>query len=153
MPDRPREMFRNGRPLDPVFEPTEDLYLRCSAEHVDVEQKHALPLAVTFTNQSVNRGKYSKPEWVLVPRWFDWGIAAFTVQDVPESLSSEGKVRYDFKVEHDPLEDNYAHSEIRTYKGGRYEPDAGKKVTKQVKLRFRTSLCEKARLIRLPKAP
>ena len=151
MDDRPREMFRNGRPVDPDFEPEEELYLRCLPDQVDGQ--YLLPTAIKFTNQSVNRGRYSKPEWVLIPDWLHLGIASFEVRDVPPTPESLGDVRYEFKVEHDPFEDNYAHSEIRTYKNGVYEPGAGKKVNSKVKQRFRAIVCDRARILRRPRVP
>jgi hypothetical protein len=77
-----------------------------------------LPPAIKFPSWSVNREKYRRPADVLFPSWPDWGVAAFTVADVPAELRSEGGALFQFSVEHVPLEGNYAHSELRASKDG-----------------------------------
>jgi hypothetical protein len=139
-------MYQRGRPVDPHFEPDERLYLRVHEDHLDSGRLGAG--AIRFTEQSVNRGKYSQPEWVLIPRFFDWAIAQFTVQDVPNSIASPGGPVFTFKTEHLPEQDNYSHSEIRTYKNRAYEKNAGKKVSNKVKLQFRAKLANAATIIK-----
>ena len=54
---------------------------------------HGFPIPARirfFPDASVNRGKYSEPEDVLIPGWLGWGIAAFTVVEIPAQLVSEG---------------------------------------------------------------
>lgn len=142
----PELMFRRGRAEDPVFEPTEPLYKRFSpAEFVPGSS-----ISVRFPEFSVNRGKYSEPEWVLLPQWLDYGIVVFLVRDVPAEMTSEGGVRYTFIVAHAPLEDNYAHSEIRALKEGRHVPRLD--VPKTLKKKFRQILAERWRIYRQPRA-
>lgn len=145
MADLPAGMYRRGRPVDPEFDPEELLYLRCLEEHVD--DGRLLAAAIRVSNQSVNRGKYSKPHWVLLPDFSTWKIASLRVGDIPEALSGPPPVcvPYTFAVEHDPLEDNYAHSEIRAYKEGVYKSRL--KLKPSVRLEFRTRLVERARII------
>ena len=114
----PERLLQQGRAIDPEFAPGESLYLRYSPQIEATEDLPASAMAIRFPDFSVNRGKYSEPEDVLIPNWPDFGIAAFRVRDVPTSVSGRGIV-YEFKVEHDPLELNYAHSEVRTYKDGK----------------------------------
>jgi hypothetical protein len=63
------------------------------------------------------------------------------VADVPGSLDSEGGTAIEFRMEHVPEEDNYAHSEVRAYKNGRH--DRKLDVPKTVKARFRQILSER----------
>src|SRR5665648_111758 len=81
----PQEMFRNGRPIDPIFLADEELYIRfdrIDGENVD-------PACIKAPVQSVNRSKYSKAEWVLLaryPQFLDWGYGSFKVGDIPEAI-------------------------------------------------------------------
>jgi hypothetical protein len=144
--DRPERMYRAGRSLDQDFDESELLYKRCLAEHI--EEERLLATAISFPDWSVNRAKYSEPEDVLIPDYLDWGIAAFEVGNVPKSLISPGNVKYDFRVEHDPVEDNYSHSEVRTYKDEHHDKKLDP--NKTVKKRFRQILSEKTVIIRQP---
>ncbi len=139
-------MYRQGRPEDPVFAPDEWLYMRAAREHIDTGR--LLPAAISFTEQSVNRSKYSEPEWVLIPRYHHCGIGAFLVRDIPANLASPASVSYAFRPVHVPLEDNYAHSEVRTFRGGVYEPHSGKKVNQTVKAAFRAQLADRAIILK-----
>ncbi len=145
--DRPERMYRVGRPIDSYFEEDELLYNRCRLEHVDGER--LLPTGIRFPDWSVNRGKYSEPEDVLIPEYWDWGIAQFEVSSVPKSLNLPGNTQFEFRVEHDPLENNYSHSEVRTYKDGNHHRKL--EVNKTVKKQFRQILSDRTLLIRQPK--
>lgn len=116
--------------------------------HVDGTK--LLAQAISFRNWSVNRQKYSEPEDVLVPDWPDWGIAAFRVADIPLSLESASGSRFDFRVEHVPLEENYAHSEIRTYKNGLYVENPDPPQT--IKKKFRQMLSDRSTILHRPQA-
>ncbi len=137
---------------DPHFLPTEELYLRLRPtgfprDFVDLRQ---VPLhEVRFPAFSVNRSKYSVPEDVLKPGWPKWGIAAFCVADIPETLPHpQAAITYFFHVEHlpKPEEDNYAHSEVRT----RRTPSGTQEPPKAVKLEFRARLGARMKLLRAP---
>ncbi len=114
----PQEMFRNGRSADQTFNQDEGLYIRfnvISGGKVDVT-------CIRCPNQSVNRSKYSRPEWVLITncmRFLNWGCGAFFVEEIPNLIRSSGSggVDYHFRIFHDSIERNYSHSEIRAYKG------------------------------------
>src|SRR6266487_2401330 len=140
--DLPERMYRNNRPADPNFDGAELLSRRCRQE--DVENGHRSRSAVGFPDWSVNRAKYSEPGDALLPRWPDWGVASFAVADVPGSLVSEGGTVIEFRIEHVPEEENYAHSEVRAYKNGRH--DRKLDVPKTVKARFRQILSERTHI-------
>lgn len=78
--------------------------------------------------------------------WVYWGVARITVDDLPDGISTDGNVTYDFTVEHDPIVDNYGHAELRVYKGGRRESNS-KKINQQVKKKYRTILALKTSVI------
>jgi len=100
---------------DPEFEASERLFRRLHPDHFvgGVITDAFLP----FPSFSVNREKYSHPQEVLRehPRY---GIAAFAVGDIPERLDADPGQIYRFGVEHVPLPDNYAHSEVHSFRDG-----------------------------------
>jgi hypothetical protein len=131
--------------IDPYFEPNEALYRRMQPNSYPITPATMQKLIV-FPDCSVNRSKYSQPEDVLKPEYFHWGILEFFVQDVPNKLQ-DGESISNFEVVHCPLEDNYAHSEIRSFKGGIL-----KEPSKTLKTRFRDEIAKKARVVRAPSA-
>lgn len=70
------------------------------------------------------------------------------VRDVPPRLQNEAGREFEFRVVHVPEEDNYAHSEIRTYLDGEHPP--AKEVNPGVKKEFRQRLADRCRVIRMP---
>jgi len=149
MADRPDRMYRNDRPVDPHFASEEFLYRRC--RQADVHGERLLPYAIRFyPDWSVNRSKYSEPEDVLYPSYLDWGVASFQVQDIPPHMVSGGGILFEFKAEHVPEDDNYAHSEVRTFKNGVHERKA--ELPNLIKKEFRQLLSERARVVTPPKA-
>ncbi len=146
MAEVPDRLLRKGRPVDPEFDRQEPLYRRLRLVDVDPEGR-VEPTSLESPDFSVNRGKYSVPGDVLVfhPRC---GIAAFVAGDVPERLLSGNAVEFEFHVEHDSLDDNYAHSEVRTYRDQtRLAP---KKSPKSVRTKFRLALAAKMRVLEVP---
>jgi hypothetical protein len=139
-------MYRSGRPVDMNFDDNENLYNRFRKEYL-AEGKF-LPTGIKFPDWSVNREKYSEPEDVLIPDFHEWGIAQFKVGDVPDTLPSPGDIKFDFKVEHDPVEDNYSHSEVRSYKNGQHTRKI--EVNRTVKKTFRQILSEKIVIVKEP---
>ena len=113
-------MLRNGRPPDPHFELDDSLYRGFRAD--EVINGRLIPERIKFyPRMSVNRGKYSEPGdflYVEYPKYRDCGVAECKVADIPGRLVSEGGPVYEWRLEHTPLEDNYAHSEIVTFKDG-----------------------------------
>ena len=138
----PDEMRRKARPVDPNFSPDEDLYIRF--QNLDGEKIN--PLDIRYPDQSVNRSKYSQPEWVLLPKFEDWGYGAFEVRDVPPSITSETNVTHYLAVEHVPLDENYSHSEVRSYKNGKRV----KQKQRKVGLLFRVRISQRARVLKKP---
>jgi hypothetical protein len=156
MRDLPERLYRRGRPADQDFELTEELYYRCAGSWVEADPVQAgvwrlKSSFIRFPEFSVNRQKYSQPEDVLLPTYGDWGVAAFTVGDVPSSVTSPGQTVVDFRVVHVPEEDNFSHSEVQSFKSNQRVPTSSK-IPDAVKSVFRQRLCERAKVIRQPKA-
>ena len=140
--------------IDNIFPAEEDLYLRLNPIYFNKEfaNNERLTLAeVRFPDFSVNRGKYSKPENVLKPIWFRYGIASFKVKDIPDPLKDvDTEDVFSFKVEHAPEKENRAHSEIRTYKNGLRKPGDKLEPSKTLRTKFREQLRKKIKLIKIP---
>lgn len=157
---RPRAMLRMDRPPDPLFFPEELLYLRCTLEGAETLsaddgslRRRVRPAYIHFPDQSVNRQKYSRPWHVLLPGasedsrdWILWGVACVPVAALPPPQETAGKVLYEFTVEHDPLDDNFGHAELRVYKNRQRETDK-KKINAKVKKTYRQLLSEQTRII------
>ena len=134
MSDRPTEMYRNGRPIDPDFLPTEKIYRWFTKEQV---VGNCVPAAsFKFPDCSVNRSKYGPAEWVIIdcPKR---GIAAVQVQYVPVVLLAGDGRQFEFQVTHVPCEDNYPHSEIRVFlEKSHYQRDVPQGVKKAFRLKI-----------------
>lgn len=151
---RPARMFTRGRPLDPEFASEEWLYFRCMAEWIECGR--IKPANVHFPDQSVNRQKYSRPRDVLLPddseescNWLLWGVVGIQVRDLPPEMRTGGGIPYSFPVEHDPLPNNYSHSELRVFKNGVRETSKGK-INNQIKKEYRTRLALRTSVIVSP---
>lgn len=133
MAEIPNRLLRRGRAPDPDFLPLERLFRRIPSDDAPLET------VITFRDGSfsVNREKYSLPEDVILG-YPGFRVFAFRVQDIPPSLD-EGDRAFTFRVEHVPEEDNYAHSEVRTYCGGER---FSKKPPKTVRAKFRLQLAK-----------
>jgi len=145
-------MFQGDRNVDPNFDHHELLYRRCCPN--EILSGRLAPDSIKFPDWSVNRAKYSDPEDVQFPSSSDQvylccGVAGFTVSDIPSKVDSEGI--FTLEIVHKPESDNYAHSELVTYKNG----ISGKaiknfKVSNTIKKTFRTMLSERIKIIVYP---
>ena len=146
---RASRLNRRGRAADPEFTPTEQLYRRCTVNEAD--NNRLFPSEIKFCpDWSVNREKYSQPQDVLYPGYDELGVAAFQVGDIPAGMLSGGNTDFRWDAQHQPLEDNYAHSELWTYKNGEHHTKSD--MPSGVKKYFRTTLSERARIIYPPTA-
>ena len=148
-------MYQNGRTIGSDIADDERLFFRCVKESVDSNNR-IKPASVRFPDQSVNREQFSRPGDVLLPdgetrskEWILNGVVAFFRNDLPCQSSSGGDVTYTFTAEHDPVEDNYGHTELRVYKDGRRVLKS-KQVNTEVKKRYRLQLARKAQVIIRP---
>ncbi|MBE7561102.1 hypothetical protein HS125_20000 [bacterium] len=150
MSETPPHLLQGNRPLDPEFLPSERLFFRIKSSQL-VEGQVA-PEAIRFPRFSVNREKYNRPADVLVPDWPDWGVAAFKYEDVPDKpWSAVGSPHeFTFRVEHDPLPHNYAHSELRAYRNREHSEKID--VPKTVKKAFRQELAARVVVLRVPRS-
>lgn len=129
-------MLRNGRGIDSGFKPRHLLFHRCKKD--DVKAGRLLPDAISYKNTSCNWSKYCWP-WDVIFEHPGQGIAMFFVRHLPTNLPThrdEFMKEYSYKPAHDPLEDNYSHTEIRTFKEGVEMPKP--KPSEEAKKEFRT---------------
>lgn len=102
--------------------------------------------AIPFPAFSVNREKYSRAEDVRHGHP-EHGIFAFEVQAIPCQVEESP---YHFGVEHLPEEENYSHSEVRTYLEGQ---PSEREPPKSVRKLFRQRLLARCKLIAPPRTP
>lgn len=144
-PQIPERMYRKGRNSDPDFDQKEKLYHRFKQLQKASNGKF-YPASIRFPDFSVNRERYSEPEDVLHPNYKGWGIVSFKVEELPEPIKiregDKNETTYTFGPVHDPLEENFAHSEVRTYKNGQYSENMNVS-NKEVKTQFRIHLANK----------
>ena len=140
MPDRPAEMYRNGRPIIPDFDPNEWLYYRLDPARIQSDG-FVDPVSIPCPNLSSNRQKLSQSWYVLYPRdrFGHWAVYKFQRETLPPTLQAEGleATVYTVRTEHDPHENNYGHCETRLYRGEEAIPAIQAQVNKHVKNKFR----------------
>ena len=153
---RPPRMDRGNRLCDPQFTPAEQLFLRCPSNHLQCSNggRRLLPTFIRASGLSLNRGKYSFYFDVLLPgvqqetlQWLYWAVACLQVSEIPSQLQFSDTPTA-FRVEHDPDDDNYSHSEIRAYKSEKLL--AHNRVTAKVKKELRQIISDRARILLLP---
>jgi hypothetical protein len=127
MPDRPREMFRNGRPVVSELGASCSYYHRVDPALASLVQPDGRidPIHMSSyecVDLSSNCSRFSEAWYVLYPRADFGGFAIFKFrgQDLPKTIAREvaGAAPYDLKTEHDPEDDNYGHCETRVYREG-----------------------------------
>jgi hypothetical protein len=145
-PDYPRRLLREGRPIDQQFSVTERLFFRIPPLQPGQEPQQVVsPDQVAgLPRTSVNRARYSKPRDVIWGRP-NHGIAMLLVQEVNGKTFIDGDDRYEIRIEHDPIDDNYAHTEIRIYKNDErvYER---REIDPRVRLALREIISRSARI-------
>jgi len=150
--NRPLRMFQEDRGIDNNFEPEELLYRRFCPHEILGDR--LAPDSIKFPDWSVNREKYSEPHDVQFPSgsnqvYLCCGIAGFSVADIPCKVDTQGI--FTFNIEHNPKFDNYAHSELITYKNGVSGKELKNfKVSNTIKKTFRQLLSDKSRIISEP---
>jgi hypothetical protein len=136
-------MYRKSRPIDPEFLPPELLYYRMGVPGTVGSRPDGVD--IRLPEDSVNRGKYSEPNDVLFPNYFHLGVAQFPVSGIPAPRSFTDQLgttrEFHLKVEHDPWEDNYSHSEVRAFREGTRVTHTSK-IPVTVKAEFRQLIAE-----------
>jgi len=155
--DRPHRMRRRRRAIDPAFAAEELLYMRWRNCHLT--RGHLDISVIGFPDQSVNREKYSKPGDVLIAepgnkasgKWIYYGVLSFSVDSVPRCLQEGDRVVCELSVEHDPVEHNYAHSEIRAYIAGkRVTKENRERIPKKVRKEYRLAIMNNMEIVSRP---
>lgn len=144
----PNRLKRNNRSEYQCFKLHEKLYRRFT-EQLFADDGKMYANAIRFPDISVNREKFGQPLDVLFPNFFNNGIFAFKAKDIPTPICLSIDNKYEFCVFHRPLEDNYPHCEIISYKNN-LQLSPTKKIGKTVKAKFRHILGEKLEIIKQP---
>jgi hypothetical protein len=143
-------MFKRNRGVVvDKYKPWHQLYRRCELE--DLLGGRLIAARVKYDNVSVNWSKFSRP-WDVIFDNPGNGIVGIFVFDLPTELPKElskGAKLHSFEAEHVPEEENYSHSEIKTYRDGEKldKPDLPKLVKKE----FRAIIADRSRLLLAPK--
>jgi hypothetical protein len=147
-------MLTNGRAPDQIFDPKEMLYRRAHPRNL-VEGVIELD-AVNLPDMSVVRDKYCEndPAWALDDpdhnrTYPTWGVIAFPVEGIPRMQSGAFK----FRAVHDPLAQNYPHTEVRAFTWDDLHIRDLEKMDPSIHLDFRTRLLENARIAMPPLQP
>jgi hypothetical protein len=137
----PDAMLRKDRAAHQEFDDSEMLYYRLKQPCGEIGD-HPIGLDMEYPDFSVNRQKHGGlRDFVLIPNWKYLGIAEFAKGSIPGPDFSEGNIEYSWGVTHIPLDENYHHSEIWTYKGGTH-CQRSSQVNKIVFRRFRQRISE-----------
>jgi hypothetical protein len=138
-------MYRSGREAVPDFAGAELLYLRYMSQHF--VQGQLLPEGIrSQLRQSVNRGRFSEPEDALFSETGEYdglGVVQFKVADIPARVDQPQGPAYVFFMRHEPVEENYSHSEI--WSDHEVRTGAFRAPSRTVSLRFRIPLCASIR--------
>lgn len=135
-------MIRNRRPVIPNFAADEPLFLRYGVD--DFVNGQLVAAALHFPRQSVNRGRFSEPEDVLYHdegKYDGLGAVEFGVADIPATITGDQGSTYRFFMHHEPLDDNYGHSEI--WSARPESEEEYREPGKSTKLQFRMQLCKR----------
>lgn len=129
------------------------LYRRFASE--DLIGNRLNPIKIAYKNTSVNWSKYSKP-WDVVYDYPSHGYGQIMVNYLPSELPKEippgsNPKLHSFFPEHKPLEDNYSHSEIVTFKENT-KIQGNVELPSIVKKEFRTIISDKTLILSYPKS-
>ena len=144
----PKRLCERGRRPDQIFRPEEKLYRRVSKMHF-LQNGQLDPGKVSFPDISVNREKYSKPSDVIFAdglsksrQLYLWGVVYCVSKTLPAPIKDGRGEEYQFAVDHEPLENNYSHSELSAYK----DNERQNKVSGAVKKLYRVRLASQLQL-------
>jgi len=142
-----------GRFCDPLFLADETLFRRVPTRLWDTADKPPIE-AIDLPDISVGRSKYGHPEWVrhdaVNGKHFDkWGVIGIVVSAIPNPFANNG-VALEFSCVHDPLENDYPHTEIRMFDGGEHL-DRLDGISEEMHLLWRESALREVRILLRPR--
>jgi hypothetical protein len=116
----------------------------------DVDDHGALATAVEMPACSFNRGRYSKPEDVIVSsRPKENGILEITPSELPPPVPRASGEPYEFFAADDPIDTNEAHCEVRIRRTST-EYKSNHKPNKDILMKARAELAKRMRVHRAP---
>lgn len=142
-------MLQGSRIPDPTFDASEALYLRCLRDYVHGDRLLAAGIAFPrIPRTSLNRGKYSEPEDVLLPIYLDFGVLEIGIHQVPHAATKGDGSEVRIRVDHEPEPLNYSHSCLNVYDETSEVPRDD--VSKTIKKKIRGEFARLGRVIRSP---
>jgi hypothetical protein len=151
----PRRMLRNGRSIIDHFPSNEAIFHRFRHDHRLVHDSGQIFFNIPMPRTSVNRshpdGQWNDVLLVKWPQYRDWGVFSFKAGDLPAYYQTAPDHELHFRLVHDPVDDNYYHSEIRAYRNIE-EMDEKLKLKPAWKLWFRLSLSNVATILNEPES-
>lgn len=149
---RPKRMLQRDRLPDQNFSKWHELYKRFGKE--DFVEDRLIPARIPYRNSSVNWSKYSKP-WDVIFEYPQMGFCRILVRNLPRELpklqpeNTTAKL-HNFIAEHAPIEDNFGHAEIVTFKDG-IKLIENYDLPSTVKKELRTIVSDKSLILHFPK--
>lgn len=157
---RPARCYRNKRAVVNQFEDSERLYFIGFSDWIETDGRIRSAF-VPIPDMSVNRSglsgrfwfvllpepEYPEDDFALTKRRLCKGIARIRACELPNHFVEQDKT-YSLRVEHDPLDHNYHHSEIRVLQDGVWI--RGKDLSTEVKKHYRSKISDHARVILKP---
>lgn len=154
MSKRPRGMKREEHDGEyPHFDPNEYLFRRVPLALWSSADDPVEVDAVELPDMSVGRSRFGHPEWVRFDvvnnvHFEDWGVIGFRVRSIHPRFWVNGIEEFTFEPCHDPLEQDYPHTEVRVFLNGQHVPTLDG-VPEDIHLKWREMLLrEVERLIR-----
>lgn len=142
-------MVKGDRGIDIRFLGEDFLFHRCTTE--DMLGDRLNPARIRYDRTSCNWSRYSKP-WDVIFDYPQQGIVRFIVRHLPKQLPSQkpdkNAKEYSFLPLHAPEELNYAHCEIRTFKGSELQEKSS--LPQVVKKEFKTIMSDRCFVLRWP---
>lgn len=143
-------MFQGQRGIDNSYSGCQQLYRRFNSE--DLLGNRLNPVRIKYTNTSVNWSKYSEP-WDVIFDSPELGYCQILVRHLPSELPKErveGSKLHKFEPEHKPIDINYSHTEIVTYKEG-VKMTGNFDLPPTVKKEFKTIISDRSVILTMPK--
>lgn len=162
--ERPAAMHRNGQPTVEDFQNSEELYRRCSPDHVHEYEPGQFRIITgswpgivtlsTVRNRCGGEPDHARWDSQVDPQnadpklYRDWYVIKIPVHQLPPSLRSEGGITYHFVPKHVPYEDLYSHSEVHVLRSGKGIKDS--QFNSNVKAEYRGALASGSSVVLRP---
>jgi hypothetical protein len=141
-------MYRRGRAAVQDITAGDELFRRCAESDIDFANGKAFISAFSFPDISVNMGRFGEPGDCRYPHFHHQFVVGFPAGAVLPTVQAENGGRIcNFRVIHEPDEDNYGHAVIRAFRAEDQAPIVeNKHIPKTVKTKFRQWIADRTRI-------